>query len=247
MDDINAVISCVKVVLTPDEAQEMTDGKRKHKRKAIPAAYRVVFNTGLEVCFSYDEVYEYHFYEEAALRHTFEEMMINILFRRMLTAVLPYVVFTKRTQQQVRSRVSELCCGAEPVWEQMREAAADRLMDYLISQQYVDDERYTRSYVCGQVGKPVSGRALALELRKRGIDDAVARRAIQEAAIDEVANAKALLHKRLGRQSGTALSAKERAKQCRYLAGKGFDGSTIQKVMADYGTETDGACGDEYV
>lgn len=249
MEYINAVVSCVKVEENLPDAQETTGKGRRRKKGDVPQQYRVVFNSGMEVLFSADEVYEYNFYEEAELRSPFDTLMTRILSRRMLSAVLPFVVFTKRTAHQVKQRVSQGQYGEEPLWEQYRDAALEQLMDYLMSQQYIDDSRYTESYVRSKKDKLISARGLQMELRKRGISQELAEEAIKEAEIDEVANARALLQKKVGKNHGLppSLSQKERGKLYRFLCSKGFSSETVRRVMGDYETDECGEFTDEYI
>lgn len=218
-------------------------GKKRNRRKAAPVCYRVCFNTGLEVCFFADEVYEYHFYEEAELRNPFDVIMTRILFRRLLAGVLPFVVFTKRTEFQVRQRAEQVPCGEEPVWRHFKASALEMLMDYLRDERYVDDMRYAEVYVRNQMQKETSRRAMIAELTRRGISADRAEEAVSAANPDETERAKALLLKKLNGMKvlpGTALSVKEKGKLYRFLSGKGFRSETIRAVMESCAIDEDG-------
>lgn len=242
------MISCVKIEEKLSSPGEVS-GKKRRSAGGTAYSYRVVFNTGFEVLFSADEVYEYNFYEEAKLRGTFDGMMTRILFRRLLTAVLPYVVYTKRTEQQVRIRAQRIAFPDEAVWVPFREAALEQLLDYLRAEGYVHDLHYAQSYIRAQMEKPVSSYALIMELQKRGIDADTTEQLLAAAAYDDVSAAKALIQKKLGKTGGAplALSAKEREKLYRFLSGKGFRGETIRKAMSEYTFAEDGAWDDEYI
>ncbi len=248
MEQIDTVISCVKIEETLSSPGEVS-GKNRRSPGGTPYPYRVVFNTGLEVLFSADEVYEYNFYEEAKLRGTFDGLMTRILFRRLLTAVLPYVVYTKRTEQQVKIRAQKVSFPGEAVWAPFQEAAMEQLLDYLRTEGYVHDLHYAESYIRTQMEKPVSSYALIMELQKRGIDGEITAQLLAASAFDDVTAAKALIQKKLGK-TGTepqTLSAKERGKLYRFLSGKGFRGETIRKAMSEYTFAEDGAWDDEYI
>lgn len=238
MEQIQSVVSCKKVAF--EQPQEAT-GKKKRTAIAVEEGYCVTFNTGLSVRFSADEVAEYYFYEEAELRRPFETIMVCILFRRLLTAVLPFVVYTKRTEMQVRRRVEELDFSVlEPVWMQYQEEALCQLMAYLCRQQYVDDRRYVQSYLRTHLEKPTSKRSLWAELSKRGIAQDLIEEALTEVDLDETEAARVIMHKKFPDVTGNC-SQKERARIYRYLAGKGFSGETIRSVMQGCG-EDDGVC-----
>lgn len=239
MEQIQSVVSCKKDAVSSQ--QDTTEKKRRRTAIAVKDGYCVTFNTGLSVCFSADEVAEYYFYEEAELRRPFETVMTCILFRRLLTAVLPFVVFTKRTEMQVRRRVSELDLNSlEPVWNLYQETAVEQLMDYLRRQQYVDDGRYVQSFLRTHTQKPTSKRSLSVELSKRGIAQGLIDEALSDVELDEEAAAVMLLRKKFPNLTENC-TQKERARVYRFLAGKGFSGETIGNVMRTYGEE-DGMC-----
>ena len=77
---------------------------------------------------------------------------------------------------------------------------ATRLLDRFEEVGLVDDEAFARSWVAsrGSRGKGLARRALAQELRRKGVDDEVAREALDEIdPADEEAAARALVRKKL--------------------------------------------------
>jgi regulatory protein len=76
---------------------------------------------------------------------------------------------------------------------------ATRLLDRFEEVGLVDDAAFARSWISSrQPGKGLARRALAQELRRKGIDDEVAREAIDEVdPADEVEAARALVRKKL--------------------------------------------------
>lgn len=224
-----------------DQTQETAGKKNRRTALAVKEGYCVTFNTGLSVCFSSDEVAEYYFYEEAELRRPFETIMVCVLFRRLLTAVLPFVVYTKRTEMQVWRRIAELGFDElEPVWSQFQEGARNRLMDYLREMQYVDDERYVQSYLRTHLEKAASKQSLRMDLLKRGVASSLIEKALSEVDLDETERARTLLQKKFPDAQGVC-SSKERGKIYRYLAGRGFSGETIRTVLRGFEDE-DGGC-----
>ena len=76
---------------------------------------------------------------------------------------------------------------------------AHRLLDRFEEVGLVDDEAFARSWIEGrQAGRGLARRALAQELRRKGIDDDVAREALAEIdPADEEVSARALVRKKL--------------------------------------------------
>jgi regulatory protein len=79
------------------------------------------------------------------------------------------------------------------------EEVAVRLLDRFEEVGLVDDEAFARSWVeSRQAGKGLARRALAQELRRKGIDDEVAREALEEVDPDEeVESARELVRRKL--------------------------------------------------
>ena len=97
---------------------------------------------------------------------------------------------------QARSR-KEL--GDKLAAKNVPDDVATRLLDRFEEVGLVDDEAFARSWIASrQPGKGLARRALAQELRRKGVDDEVAREALDEIdPADEEAAARALVRKKL--------------------------------------------------
>jgi regulatory protein len=111
---------------------------------------------------------------------------------------------------------------------------ATRLLDRFEEVGLVDDEAFARSWIASrQPGKGLARRALAQELRRKGVDDEVAREALDEIdPADEEAAARALVRKKL-----RTLRQVDRATATRRLAGmlgrKGYPAGLAFAVVRD--------------
>lgn len=111
---------------------------------------------------------------------------------------------------------------------------AIRLLDRFEEVGLVDDNAFARSWVASrQSGRGLAGRALAQELRRKGVDDEVVREAVDEIdPADEEAAARALVRKKARSMSGL-----DRATATRRLAGmlarKGYSSSVAYAVIKD--------------
>lgn len=76
---------------------------------------------------------------------------------------------------------------------------AERLLDRFVEVGLIDDEAFARMWIASrQPGKGLASRALAQELRRKGIDDEIVRETIAEIdPDDEVEAARALVRKKL--------------------------------------------------
>jgi regulatory protein len=111
---------------------------------------------------------------------------------------------------------------------------ATRLLDRFEEVGLVDDEAFARAWIGSrQPGKGLARRALAQELRRKGVDDEVARAALDEIdPDDEEAAARALVRKKL-----RSLSRVDEATATRRLVGmlarKGYSSGLAFAVVRD--------------
>lgn len=111
---------------------------------------------------------------------------------------------------------------------------ADRLLDRFVEVGLIDDEAFARMWIASrQPGKGLAGRALAQELRRKGIDDDIVREAIDEIdPDDELEAAKALVAKKM-----RSLRNVDRTTATRRLVGmlarKGYGSGLAFSVVRD--------------
>jgi regulatory protein len=111
---------------------------------------------------------------------------------------------------------------------------ATALLDRFEEVGLVDDEAFARSWVASrQPGKKLARRALAQELRRKGIDDEVAREALDEIdPADEEAAARDLVRKKL-RSLGRVDDATATRRLVGMLARKGYPSGLSFTVVRD--------------
>ena len=115
---------------------------------------------------------------------------------------------------------------------------AERLLDRFEEVGLIDDEAFAKSWIeSRQPGKGLARRALAQELRRKGIDDEVAREALDEIdPEDEAESARALLRKKLRSMSNLDSTTATR-RLVGMLARKGYSSglafSIVREELAD--------------
>jgi len=114
------------------------------------------------------------------------------------------------------------------------EGIATALLDRFEEVGLVDDEAFARSWISSrQPGKGLARRALAQELRRKGIDDEVARDALDEVdPADEEAAARALVRKKLRTLSRVDDTTATR-RLVGMLARKGYSSGVAFAVVKD--------------
>lgn len=124
------------------------------------------------------------------------------------------------------------------------EDIAGRLLDRFEEVGLVDDEAFARSWIASrQPGKGLARRALAQELRRKGVDDEVAREALDEIdPADEESAARAMVRKKLrslGRVDDTTATRRLVGMLARKGYGSGLAFAVVREELAEAGRGVD--------
>jgi len=107
-------------------------------------------------------------------------------------------------------------------------ADVDRVLDQVQAEGLLSEDRFTEEFIRARAARfgPVR---LRHELLRRGVDPQRIEAALSTHQGDELASAQALWHKRF---ESPATDPKERARQARFLAARGFSHDVIRRVLA---------------
>ncbi len=97
------------------------------------------------------------------------------------------------------------------------------------------DARYAEAYARSRMERGYGPLRIRAELAARGVDETLAERAVAALGADWTAQAAALRARRFG--PGLPRAGAERARQARWLAGRGFPAEVVRAVLK--GWETD--------
>lgn len=104
------------------------------------------------------------------------------------------------------------------------EIVSRKAMGNLKKEKYIDDMKFASKKIKRKmISSPVSQKALALWLESKGLDKETARKAVEEAKLDDKKTAKEIIDKKF-RNKGN------KVKIIKYLASRGFDEDIISKV-----------------
>jgi len=103
------------------------------------------------------------------------------------------------------------------------------LCDDLEASNYLSDERFAEMFVRSRVARGQGEMKIRYELRQRGVKEYLIDAAVLEEGADWLLLAKEQREKRFGRK--IPKDFKERARQSRFLAGRGFSGDIISRVF----------------
>ena len=126
-----------------------------------------------------------------------------------------------RAVGEVRDRLSR--GGFEP-------DVVERVVARLTELGLLDDDAFARQWVVERSGRR-GGAALVAELHARGVDRAVAEKAVREAALDEIEAAKELALAQLRRISRLPL-ARQAARLTGALARRGYPPEVVKEALA---------------
>jgi regulatory protein len=116
-------------------------------------------------------------------------------------------------------------CSATSMEQQQGQIAV--VLDELQAKGFLSDQRAAEALLHRKGGKFGTAR-LRHELQRKGIDADVASDCLQDMAASDLERARALWQKKFGALPATPA---ERARQMRFLAGRGFGADIIQRIM----------------
>ena len=121
----------------------------------------------------------------------------------------------------------KLARTVEDTEEASAEAQIEAALDQLAAAGLLSDARAAESVLTSQ-GKRFGSRRLKQVLQSKGLDPALVQNTLQDARGTELARAREVWLRRFGTPP---TDLRERARQMRFLAGRGFDGDVIRRVV----------------
>ena len=103
------------------------------------------------------------------------------------------------------------------------------VLDELEKRGFISEERVVESVIHSKAGRSGSARLLQ-ELRSKGLDDEIVRNVGEQLRDTELQRAQEIWRKRFGEPPA---DIKEKAKQLRFLASRGFSGAVASRVLRD--------------
>lgn len=122
--------------------------------------------------------------------------------------------------QELQQKLSRKEYSAEDI-----QAALNKLIEY----NYINDQRFAEAFTRSKAAKPLGRQRILGELKTKGIDDATAKQALNDLKVDWFELALELKLKKFG--ATVSCDYKEKAKQTRYLAYRGFGFDEIKYAI----------------
>jgi regulatory protein len=120
---------------------------------------------------------------------------------------------------------ADAAAGAEPFDSPEAGCQVETLLDWLEAQRYLSEARFAESRVHARAARFGTLR-IAQELSRHGV--ALESEALQQLRDSELPRAREVWVRKFGAPAGTPA---ERAKQMRFLAGRGFSGDVIRRIV----------------
>lgn len=106
----------------------------------------------------------------------------------------------------------------------------DALLDELEQEGWQSDERFVRSFEHRQVSR-FGVRKITAAMRERGVGDSLVAETAERLGRSELQRAWVVWQKKFGAQ-GLPAEPRDHARQARFLAGRGFAGETVAKILS---------------
>jgi regulatory protein len=139
---------------------------------------------------------------------------------------------------EIRYKAMDFLARREHSRKELREKLRKRYDDHILIDEVVDtlvleglqsDKRYVESFLRQRVAAGYGPLRLRAELRQRGISENEISLGLSELSGDWLALAETAWQKKFG---VAAVDAREKAKQQRFLAYRGFSNETIQELLS---------------
>ena len=158
------------------------------------------------------------------------------------------------TEQEAYLQLATLCAQAEHCEQEMRdkmkrweidETAQNRIIDRLVKERYIDNERYARAFVKDKIRYNKWGRRKVQQaLWMKRIDNDIQQRVLDEIDDKEYLDVLRPLLKQKRKSTKAAYDYELNQKLVRFALGRGFTFDIIRQCLEvdeemDYGDETD--------
>lgn len=139
-------------------------------------------------------------------------------------------------EKTLRERALRLLAGREHSRAELRRKLAafaehpealDALLDDLVASRLLSDDRYAESRA-HTLSRRYGSLRLAHDLKQQGVNEAAVERVVAEARRTDLERARTVWRKRFGERPR---NVQERAKQMRFLQGRGFASEVIRSVV----------------
>jgi len=148
----------------------------------------------------------------------------SLTFEEIKLKLANYCVYQDRCHQEVEQKMRDFLLIPE---------AKDEIFLFLINENYLNEERFTRSYIRGKFSIKHWGRnKIKMNLKQKGITEKLISSCMDEINEDEYQNViHKIYHDYYSKQTGSN-DFQKRSKSIRYLLSRGFEYEKILEILS---------------
>lgn len=140
----------------------------------------------------------------------------------------PYEQAIRLLSQREHSR-RELGQKISRKQDELSAGELDELLDRLEASDYLNDQRFAEMFIRSSIGRGHGPMKISYALRDKGVDESLARELLDESDTDWLEQARYQRERKFGEE--IPKDFKERARQSRFLAGRGYFMDTINATF----------------
>jgi len=142
-------------------------------------------------------------------------------YSRCKNSAIYSLAMREHSRQELRKKLSQK--------EYSVDVDLEKLLDELEDCDYLSDQRFTESFIRYRISRGQGRVKISNELRQRGVSASLINTSLQNLDADWSALARQLREKKFGENIPD--DYKDKAKQMRFLASRGFDGEMIRHAI----------------
>ncbi|MDR2207230.1 MAG: RecX family transcriptional regulator [Flavobacteriaceae bacterium] len=151
--------------------------------------------------------------------------MKSFTFEEIKQKLVNYCVYQDRCHFEVEQKMREFTLIPE---------AKDQILLYLIKENYLNEERFTRSYIRGKFYIKNWGRnKIKIRLKQKGISEKLMLKCFDEIDENDYKNTISNLYKTYFSKLKYLKDYQKKIKTTRYLMSRGFEFDTIENLMSE--------------
>lgn len=142
-------------------------------------------------------------------------------YSRCMNSAVYSLAMREHSRQEIRTKLSRK--------DFVEDVDLGALLDELEQNNYLSDERFTESFIRSRAGRGQGAVKIINDLKMRGVDGSLINAEMLEANIDWFELATEQREKKFGENK--PVDFREKARQMRFLSGRGFDSETVRGVV----------------
>jgi regulatory protein len=148
-----------------------------------------------------------------------------------LPKIAAYCAYQERTHAEVRERLNEWC---------IRGDEAEEMIVYLIENNYLNEERFAKTYAGGKFRQNQWGRVrIKHEMRMKGLSDYCIKIGLAEIDNDEYLEAIRKMINRKANKNDFENPYLQKHKLARYIIGKGYEQALVWELLKEIDNNSD--------